>query len=166
MSPEKARAYLHDYNVAVFDEARAAVAEETADLMPHKMNVLAASIDPKSETTVDIVLYSDEDLDATKIDLKRTYAGVGRASVGNTGVISQLAQPVKHQARDVDGDGKIDLVLSFQMKPLALNMLAGANYDLWLYTYEGKDRIAAMDDVEVQGENYKGAQKRTENADL
>ncbi len=166
VSPEKARAYLHDYNVAVFDEARAAMAEETAELMPHKMNVLADTIDPKSEKTVDIVLYSDKDLDATKIDLKRTYAGVGRASVGNTGVISQLAQPVKHEARDVDGDGKTDLVLSFKMKPLTLNMLAGANYDLWLYTYSGDERIAAMDDVLVQGEAYKGAQERKENADV
>ena len=91
---------------------------------------------------------------------------MGRASVGNTGVISQLAQPVKHEARDVDGDGKTDLVLSFKMKPLTLNMLAGANYDLWLYTYSGDERIAAMDDVLVQSEAYKGAQERKENADV
>lgn len=166
VSPEKVRAYLHDYNVAAFDEARAKVAEETAELLPHNISVMAASIDPKSEKTVDVVLYSDKDLDATKIDLKRTYAGVGRASIGNTGLVSQLAQPVKTEARDVDGDGKADLVMSFSMKALSFEMLAGANYDLWLYTFEGDDRITAMDTVIVESEGYKGAQKRTENADV
>ena len=52
-----------------------------------------------------------------KADLRRTYAGVGRASIGTKGRLSDLAKPVKREARDVDGGGLKDLV-SFDQKLL------------------------------------------------
>ncbi len=106
-------------------------------------------------------------LDATKADPKQTWGGVGRASIGNKITMSQkLAQPVKAEARDVDGDGLKDMVFTFTQKGLAQNMLAGANYDIWLHTYVDGKRVAAMDTAFIETEGYKGPAKRTQNADL
>ena len=78
----------------------------------------------------------------------------------------KLAQPVKAKARDVNGDGRKDMVFTFTQKGLAQNMLAGATYDIWLHTYVNGKRVAAMDTAFVETEGYKGPHKRTQNADL
>ena len=167
VSEYKAMEYLHTYNLKTFNEAQAQVAEKLRQLAPYSMTVMADSIDPKSEKTVDLVLFSKGKMDATKIDLSRTYAGVGRASIGNKiKMADKLAQPVKTTKRDVDGDGKLDMILTFTQKDLAKNMLPGATYDIWLHTFNGKERIAVMDTAVIETEGYKGPTKRTENADV
>ncbi len=167
VSHEKAAEFLHDYNAASFFEAAAKVSAHTAKAAPHKIAILADSIDPKSTQTVDVVLYSDKTLDAAKVDLSRTYAGVGRASIGTKGLLSHLAKPVKSEVRDVDGDGLKDLVVSFEQKALSVYTLPGAVFDLYLYTFDAaKNRVSAMDAVLIETEGYKGAQKRTEGADV
>lgn len=162
-----AAAFLHEHNAASFFEAAAKVSAHTAKAAPHKIAILADTIDPKSEKTVDVVLYSDKTLDAAKVDLARTHAGVGRASIGTKGLLGQLAKPVKSDVRDVDGDGLKDLVVSFEQKALSLYTLPGAVYDLYLYTFDAaKNRVTAMDAVLIETEGWKGAQKRTEGADV
>ena len=167
VSEYKATEYLHAYNLKTFREAQAEVAGFLTKMAPYSMSVMADSIDPKSDKTVDIVLYSKGKMDATKIDLKKTYAGVGRASIGNKiKMADKLAQPVKTTKRDVDGDGKVDMILTFTQKDLAKNMLAGATYDIWLHTFVGNQRIAVMDTAFIETEGYKGPATRTENADV
>lgn len=166
-SDAKAVEYLHAYNVRMLNEAHGAVAERLAEKAPWKMDVMADSIDPKSDKPVQVVLFSTGKLDATKADPKNTWGGVGRASIGNKITMGEkLAQPVKTEVRDVNGDGKKDMVFTFTQKGLAQNMLAGANYDVWLYTYVNGKRVAAMDTAFVETEGYKGPHKRTQNADL
>ena len=167
VSKEKAAEFLHAYNQKAFDFARAKVEERLDKVAPYSMNVLADSINPKSDETVDVVLYSWKKFDATKVDQKKTWAGVGRDSITNRRVMAEhLAQPVKSEVRDVNGDGKPDLVMSFVSKDLAKNMLPGATYDVWLHTFNGKERIAVMDTAFIETEGYKGPQKETQGADL
>ena len=167
VSKEKAVEYLHAYNVRMLNEAQAAVAEKLEEKAPWTLAVMADSINPKSDEKVEVVLFSSGKLDATKADPKQTWGGVGRASIGNKITMSQkLAQPVKAEARDIDGDGLKDMVFTFTQKGLAQNMLAGANYDIWLHTYVDGKRVAAMDTAFIETEGYKGPAKRTQNADL
>ncbi len=154
VSNEKAAAYLHAFNVESFEAATGFAQTRVNELMPHKIVVLADVVNPKSEDKVDVVLLSDAKLDATKVDLKRTYAGAGRASVTTTVTMSQLAQPVSTKTVDFNKDGKADLVLQFKAKDLTKFMLPGAVYDMWLYTYLGKDRITAFDTALVAPEGY------------
>ena len=143
---------LHRYNVAKLQEAQGAIQAHLDEIAPHKVVILADSIDPKSTETVKFALLSDEDLDATKIDQTKTYGGVGRSSLTTSGVMSDLAQPVSYATEDVNGDGKLDMVMTFVQKDLARFMLAGAVYDTWLYTRDGSDRIAAFDTVKIEGQ--------------
>lgn len=167
VSEAKAVEYMHAYNVRTFNEAHAAMLDRLAEVAPHTMTVMADSIDPKSEKTVDVVLFSGDKFDATKADPKQTWGGVGRASIGNKITMGdKLAQPVKAEARDVNGDGKKDMVFTFTQKGLAQNMLAGATYDIWLHTYVNGERVALMDSAFIETEGYKGPAKRTQNADL
>lgn len=164
-SEEKARAYLHAFNAEAFDKAQYAVGEEARKLMPHEVAVLADTINPKSENTVDVVLYSDAKLDASKIDLSRTHAGVGRSSIGTTGVVSALAKPVKHEVKDMNGDGKKDMVLTFKASEIAQNMIPGATYDIWLYTMDGKKRVAGFDTALIEPDGYKPVKAKSETHD-
>lgn len=164
-SEEKARAYLHAFNVEAFDEAQYMVGEAAKKLMPHEVAVLADTINPKSEETIDVVLYSDAKLDAAKIDLSKTHAGVGRSSIGTSGVVSKLAKPVAHAAKDMNGDGKSDMVLTFKSSELAKNMLPGAVYDIWLYTMDGKKRVAAFDSALIEPADYKPVKPAKETHD-
>ena len=167
VSNEKAVEYLHAYNVRMLNEAQAAVAEKLEEKAPWTLAVMADSLNPKSDEKVEVVLFSSGKLDATKADPKQTWGGVGRASIGNKITMGdKLAQPVKAEARDVDGDGLKDMVFTFTQKGLAQNMLAGANYDIWLHTYVDGKRVAAMDTAFIETEGYKGPAKRTQNADL
>ena len=133
--------------------------------MPHKVAVLADTINPKSGKTVDVVLYSDAKLDASKIDLSRTHAGVGRSSIGTTGVVSALAKPVKHEVKDMNGDGRKDMVLTFKAKEIAQNMIPGATYDIWLYTMDGKKRVAGFDTALIEPDGYKPVKAKSETHD-
>ena len=167
VSANKAVEYLHAFNVRMLTEAQAAVAEKLEEKAPWTMTVMSDSINPKSDAEVKVVLFSSDKLDATKADPKQTWGGVGRASIGNKITMGQkLAQPVKAEVRDVDGDGRKDMVFTFTQKGLAQNMLAGANYDIWLHTYVDGKRVAAMDTAFIETEGYKGPTKRTQNADL
>jgi dipeptidase len=167
VSDGKAVEYLHSYNVRMLNEAQAEVADELAEKAPWKMTVMADAIDPKSDKTVEVVLFSSKKLDATKADPKQTWGGVGRASIGNgVKMAEKLAQPVKSEVRDVDGDGRKDMVFTFTQKGLSQNMLAGAYYDIWLHTYVNGKRVAAMDAAWIESEGHKGPYKRTQRADL
>lgn len=53
------------------------------------------------------------------------------------------------------GDGKLDMVMSFAQKDLAKNMMAGAVYDTYLYTQEGRERVTAFDNVRIKGQTNK-----------
>ena len=163
VSPLKALSYLHQYNQTTFNEATAAVREHTTKIAPHHMNVLALSINPKSDALVDVVLYSDKTLDATKIVVDKTFCGAGRASVGNKTTMDMLAKPVKTEVKDVDGDGRMDLVLSFKQDALAFGMLHGMVYDTWLYTWYNGKRVTAFDSVFVEGEKEKSASNKVCN---
>lgn len=167
VSNDKAIDYLHTFNLRMLNKAQQAVADRLEDKAPWRMTVMADSLNPKSDQTVEVVLYSTPKLDATKADVSSTWGGVGRASIGNKITMGQkLAQPVKAQARDVNGDGLKDMVFSFTQKGLTQNMLAGTTYDIWLYTYVDGKRVAVMDTAWVETEGFKGPHKRTQNADL
>ncbi len=153
---EKGLAVLHRFNVEKMDEAQGAVQAQLDRLTPHKIVIMADAIDPKSDQTVKIALLSCDDLDATKINRDKTWAGVSRESIGNGKILSQeTAKPVAFETADVDGDGKLDMVMSFAQKDLAKNMMAGAVYDTYLYTQEGRERVTAFDTVRIKGQTNK-----------
>lgn len=156
VSREKGLAVLHRFNVEKMDEAQGAVQAQLDRLTPHKIVIMADAIDPKSDQTVKIALLSCDDLDATKINRDKTSAGVSRESIGNGKILSQeTAKPVALETADVDGDGKLDMVMSFAQKDLAKNMMAGAVYDTYLYTQEGRERVTAFDTVRIKGQTNK-----------
>ena len=149
VSKDHALAILHRYNVAKLTEAQGAIQAHLDEIAPHKIVILADSIDPKSSSTVKIVLLSDEDLDATKIDREKTFAGISRAS-HDKALMSDLAKPVGYEAVDLNQDGKKDMVMTFVQKDLAKFMVPGAVYDTYLYTRDGGDRLTAFDTVKVK----------------
>lgn len=155
VSKAKALDILHNFNVQKMQEAQGAVSRDLAEIAPHKIAVLAEEIDPKSDKPVQIALLSDPLLDATTIDKNKTFAGPSRASTVAAVVMSNLAKPTAFEKKDVNGDGRTDLVMSFTQKDLAKYMMAGAVWDTYLYTYTSGKRICAFDTVKVKGQTNK-----------
>ena len=151
-SRDKALAILHNFNVQKLQEAQGAVNRDLASIAPHKILVMAEEIDPASDAPVQIALLSDPLLDATTIDKDKTFAGPGRASTVAKVVLSDLAKPTAFEKKDVNGDGRADLLVSFSQKDLARFMMAGAEWDTYLYTYTSGKRICAFDTVRVKGQ--------------
>lgn len=152
LSKTKALDILHNFNVQKLQEAQGAVNRDLAAIAPHKITILAEAIDPKSDAPVQIALLSDAQLDATTIDREKTFAGPSRASTVAKVVLSDLAKPQTFEKKDVNGDGRADLVISFSQKDLAKYMMAGAVWDTYLYTYTSGKRICAFDTVKVKGQ--------------
>ena len=151
VSTSKAKAFLKEYNERAFRDAEEAVAERLAKITPHKVALMTDAIDSGSDATVDMVLFADKKLDTSKVDVKSIYAGLGRASIGGAGDFTKLAKPVKHHFVDVNGDGKKDLVLSFNQKALASGMLKGAKYDVWFYGFAAEKKpIVAYDVADIK----------------
>ena len=151
VSNDKAVEYLHAYNQRMMNEATSAVAEQLAEKAPWTVAVMADSINQKSDAEVQMVLFSSDKLDASKADPKKSWAGVGRASIGNKVTVDKkLAHPVKTEIRDVDGDGRKDMVFTFTQKDLAQNMIPGATFDIWLHTHVDGKRVAAMDTAFIE----------------
>lgn len=155
VSKQKALDILHNFNVQKMQEAQGAVDRNLASIAPHKIVVLAKELDPKSDANVKIALLSDTLLDATTIDKDKTFAGPSRASTVAAVVMSNLAKPKAFEKKDVNGDGKTDLVISFSQKDLTKYMMAGAVWDTYLYTYTSGKRICAFDTVPVKGQTNK-----------
>lgn len=151
-SRDKALDILHNFNVQKLQEAQGAVNRDLASIAPHKILVMAEEIDPASDAPVQIALLSDPLLDATTIDKDKTFAGPGRASTVAKVVLSDLAKPTTFEKKDVNGDGRADLLVSFSQKDLARFMMAGAEWDTYLYTYTSGKRICAFDTVRVKGQ--------------
>lgn len=151
-SRDKALDILHNFNVQKLQEAQGAVNRDLASIAPHKILVMAEEIDPASDAPVQIALLSDPLLDATTIDKDKTFAGPGRASTVAKVVLSDLAKPTAFEKKDVNGDGRVDLLVSFSQKDLARFMMAGAEWDTYLYTYTSGKRICAFDTVRVKGQ--------------
>lgn len=105
VSREKGLAVLHRFNEEKMDEAQGAVQAQLDRLTPHKIVIMADAIDPKSDQTVKIALLCCDDLDATKINRDKTWAG--------------------------------------------------AVYDTYLYTQEGRERVTAFDNVRIKGQTNK-----------
>lgn len=159
VSKDKALKILHNFNVQKLQEAQGAVSRDLAAIAPHKIAILSGEIDPKSDAPVEIALISDPLLDATSIEKDQTFAGPSRASTVAKVVLSDLAKPQGFEARDVNGDGKKDLVMRFSQKDLAKYMMAGAVWDTYLYTYTGGKRICAFDTVRVKGQTNRSYAK-------
>lgn len=151
-SRDKALDILHNFNVQKLQEAQGAVNRDLASIAPHKILVMAEEIDPTSDAPVQIALLSDPLLDATTIDKDKTFAGPGRASTVAKVVLSDLAKPTAFEKKDINGDGRADLLVSFSQKDLARFMMAGAEWDTYLYTYTSGKRICAFDTVRVKGQ--------------
>lgn len=151
-SRDKALDILHNFNVQKLQEAQGAVNHDLASIAPHKILVMAEEIDPTSDAPVQIALLSDPLLDATTIDKDKTFAGPGRASTVAKVVLSDLAKPTAFEKKDINGDGRADLLVSFSQKDLARFMMAGAEWDTYLYTYTSGKRICAFDTVRVKGQ--------------
>lgn len=151
-SRDKALDILHNFNVQKLQEAQGAVNRDLASIAPHKILVMAEEIDPASDAPVQIALLSDPLLDATTIDKDKTFAGPGRASTVAKVVLSDLAKPTAFEKKDVNGDGRADLLVSFSQKDLARFMMAGAEWDTYLYTYTSGKRICAFDTVRIKGQ--------------
>ena len=148
ISKDKALSILHSYNVEKLTEARGLIQSNLDKIAPHKILIMSDTLDPSSNSTIRIALLSDDDLDATEIDQKKTWAGVSHASEDKA-LLSDLAQPTSYTATDVNNDGKPDMVMTFVQKDLAKFMVPGAVYDTYLYTRDGGDRITAFDTVKV-----------------
>lgn len=159
ISKTKALDILHAFNVQKMQEAQGAVSRDLAAIAPHKIVVMSDAIDPESDAAVQIALLSDSLLDASSIDREKTFAGPSRASTVAKVVMGNLAKPTAFEEKDVNGDGRTDLVMSFSQKDLAKYMMAGVVWDTYLYTYTGGKRICAFDTVRVKGQTNRSYSK-------
>ena len=57
------------------------------------------------------------------MSMTATFAGPSRASTVAAVVMSNLAKPKAFEKKDVNGDGKTDLVISFSQKDLTKYMI-------------------------------------------
>ena len=141
-------AFLLNYSNTQAAKAQDMVKKEISRLSPYPMKIAAETLSISNKGPVEVILYSTKDFDATKIDIKETTMGVSY-SKGRTGPDANQAKPAGLAAKDMNGDGITDAVLTFTAAEVANIALPEVVTDLYLRTYAGEKRIVAMDAIRI-----------------
>lgn len=143
---EKAREYLHTWNVGAFNQSLGEAAALVQKLNTHVIAITKPTLSQADKGTVDVVLYSAKGFDATKLDQKATFFGSPYPD-GSIELNKEMAKPAKVVFKDVDADGLKDAVITFPVKGAAAFSFAGVDSELYLFTKVDGKPIAAFDTV-------------------
>ena len=143
---EAARRYLGE-----FTARECALADETWEKMLkqislHTMSVEAESLSVSREAQVEEVLYGSADFDVPGLDMETVYWSLG--FTGKKESVNAPARPIAHRFEDVDNDGIMDCVLTFNAHEVAQFAIAGSTIDTYLRGICNCIRFVAMDTVE------------------
>lgn len=148
VSTDKARAHLHDFNVRYFNMSLGIASALTQNLNKHAIAIQAEELSKSAGGNVDVVLYSSDDLDATKLDKAKTHFGSPFPD-GSIELNKEMAVPAKVRFTDVDGDGRKDAVLSFPVKGASAFTFDNVLTELYLYTVVDGKPVVAFDTVKI-----------------
>ncbi len=143
---EKAREALHTFNVEAFNRTLGEATSLVQKLNTHTIAVTKKTLSQSDQGTVDVVLFSEKGFDATKLDQKTTFFGSPYPD-GSIELNKQMAIPVKVIAKDVDGDGLKDAVITFPVKGATAFSFVGVDSELYLFTKVNGKPVAAFDIV-------------------
>ena len=102
--------------------------------------------DGATHGTVDVVLLSQKDFDATKLDVSVTEFGSAWSDSDNQ-LNRFRAKPLKVVFKDADGDGRKDAVITFPIKGAVATTFKGVTTELFLFTKVNGEPVAAFDTV-------------------
>ena len=109
------------------------------------MSVEAEELSVTKDAQVEVVLYGSADFDVTGLDMETVYWSLG--FTGKKESVNAPAHPVAHRFEDVDNDGIMDCVLTFNAHDVAQFGIAGAEIDTYLRGICNCIRFVAMDTV-------------------
>lgn len=145
---EKAREYMHAFNVASFNDVLAKTGDWVNRLNQHAIVITRDTLSQSETGTVDVVLLSQKGFDATKLDASKTHFGSPYPD-GSIELNKQMATPAKVTARDVNGDGLADAVITFPVKGALAFSFKDVVSELYLFTSVNGEPVAAFDTVKV-----------------
>ncbi len=144
---ERAAAFMHNYNVLNYNEALGAASSILMKANRQDIVILKDELSLTDETgTVDVVLLSQKDFDATKLDLSVTEFGSAWSDSDNQ-LNRFRAKPLKVVFKDADGDGRKDAVITFPIKGAVATTFKGVTTELFLFTKVNGEPVAAFDTV-------------------
>ena len=145
---ERARDFLHEFNVLNYNEALGAASRVLQKAAQWDVFVTKDTLSLSDKGTVDVVLFSKKGFDATKLDPNVTEFG-SAWSDGEDELNRQRAKPVKVTFKDVNGDGMNDAVMTFPVKGAVATTFEGVKTELFLFTEVDGKRVAAFDTVKI-----------------
>lgn len=145
---ERARDFLHEFNVLNYNEALGAASRVLQKAAQWDVFVTKDTLSLSDEGTVDVVLFSKKGFDATKLDPNVTEFG-SAWSDGEDELNRQRAKPVKVTFKDVNGDGMNDAVMTFPVKGAVATTFEGVKTELFLFTEVDGKRVAGFDTVKI-----------------
>ena len=152
--------YLHAYNQKAYDHAAAVIEAENARLMPFKVKILAKTVRADKNEDVAFALLGSRQHSVLSANLKATRAGMSANQLNSTRRFDGFAPAKTLEYKDVNGDGIMDAVFTFDSKALARGAVAGARMDLWLYTQVNGHRVTGFDVAPVETDQVKAAESR------
>lgn len=145
---EKAREFMHAFNVASFNDVLAKTGDWVSRLNKHSIVITKDTLSQSDAGTVDVVLLSKKGFDATKLDTKKTHFGSPYPD-GSIELNKQMAKPTKVTAKDVNGDGLADAVITFPVKGATAFSFKDVVSELYLFTSVNGQPVAAFDTVKI-----------------
>ena len=142
---EAARQYLGEFTARECAQADEAWEKMLKQISLHTMSVEAETLSVSKEATVEVVLYGSADFDVTGLDMETVYWSLG--FTGKKESVNAPAHPIAHRFEDVDNDGIMDCVLTFNAHEVAQFAIPGAEIDTYLRGLCNCIRFVAMDTV-------------------
>lgn len=149
VSPEKALNYMHAFNVESFAEVYAATSKEVSRWNPYVMTINAKELSKSSTGTVEATLYGMKNLDVTKIDKSRTFLGDPYPTEDDSEVNLKRGKLQSVKFKDMNGDGHVDAVMTFDAKGASSGTVPGVLSELFLWTYVGNKAVVTFDTVKI-----------------
>ena len=144
-SPEEAKKTLGEFTCSECARMDALYADMLSALDRHDMSVEAESLSVSEEKTVEVVLYGSAELHVQGLDLDTVYWSLG--FTGKKESVNAPAKPIAIRFDDVDGDGIVDAVLTFNAHDVAQFAIAGTYTDTYLRGLCNYMRFVAMTPV-------------------
>lgn len=148
VSETKALDYMHGFNVRYYDAALGEAAKVVNAANTHAIAVSKDALSKSDAGTVDVVLFSAKDFDATKLDPKKTFFGSPYPD-GSIELNKEMAKAAKVVFKDVDGDGLEDAVITFPVKGATALTVEGVLNELYLFTVVDGKLTAAFETVRI-----------------
>lgn len=143
VNKDEARLFLYNYSNDQHKLLAATAGDYIRKLTPYTMAIQAEELSLTDSGSVDVVLYTTPDFDATAIDRDQTFFNVGY-------VYNTFAKPVAFTAKDMNGDGRPDMVITFKTTEAIRNGVADVVTEMYLRTMHNNKVIVAMDTVTIR----------------